>query len=141
MKELFSFMKIITIWSFYPWTLQTNNFCKYINVFQTTVIVAVWKRWMFLFLDFFCSIEKIFCILLSWLVSTCRATVMNYFQFWMTFLEIAKDLNTKALRSIAKFLISHSLRTLSVFTICLWQFISCPSFFIVGEMYTKPKGC
>ena len=126
MKELFSIHENFHHISFYPGTLQVNNYCKYVNVFQTIVFVAVWKCWMSYFWIFLFDI-KFFYILSSWLIIACGTVVVS--DRW-TILEIAMDLKTKAFPLIVKFVIRHILRTLSTFTIWLWKFISCSSFLL-----------
>ena len=120
------FMELFIIESFYSGTMETNNFCKHVNVFQTTFFVAVWKCWMF-YVWFFPFYINFFCILLSWLITACGTVVKS--DRW-TILEIAKDLKTKTFLSAVTFLIRHGLRTLSIFTIWLWKFSSCSSFLL-----------
>ena len=116
-ENYFPFMGIFIKQSFYPGTLQANQFCKYINVFQSTVIVAVWKCWIFYFWIFSVPYND-FCIFLSWLIIAC-ATVLISDRWAIS--EIFKDLKTKTFPSIIKFLIRQILRTLSVFAIWLWK--------------------
>ena len=113
-RNHFSFKEIFIIWSFCAGTLQANIFCKYVNVFQTTDLISVWKCWLMFYFWIFSVPNKVFFISLSWLIIVCGTAVIS--DRW-TILKIAKDLKTKTFPSVVKFLIRHSLRALSIFTI------------------------